>query len=37
MLTNINISLNIPHSYQVEKLTQQLTDYGKWLIITMKA
>ena len=35
MQTTINISLNVPPSYQVDKLAQQLTDYGKWLIITM--
>lgn len=35
MLTTINISLNVPPAYHLEELTQQLTDYGNWLIVTM--
>ena len=34
MLTTINISLNVPSAYQVETLTQQLTDYANWLIFS---
>ena len=28
----INISLNVPETYQVEELTRQLTEYGERLI-----
>lgn len=32
MTRTINISLNVPESYQVEELTRQLTEYGERLI-----
>lgn len=32
MTTTINISLNMPPSYGVERLTRQLTEYAKMLI-----
>ena len=32
MTTTINISLNMPPDYGVERLTQQLTEYAKRLI-----
>ena len=32
MTRTINISLNVPETYQVEELTQQLTEYGEKLI-----
>ena len=32
MTTTINISLNVPPTYQVDVLTRQLTEYGKQLI-----
>ena len=34
MNTTINISLNVPPSFQLELLKQQLTDFGNWLIVT---
>jgi hypothetical protein len=33
MQTVINISLNVPPAYQVDKLVQQLTDYRNWLVV----
>jgi hypothetical protein len=32
MTRTINISLNVPETYGVEELTQQLTEYGEKLI-----
>ena len=36
MTTTINISLNVPESYEVEELTRQLTEYGERLIARRK-
>lgn len=35
MQTDINIKLNVPPTYQMEQLVQQLTDFGNWLILSM--
>ena len=35
MQTDINIKLNVPPTYEVDWLVQQLTDFGNWLIISM--
>ena len=32
MTTTLNISLNVPESFEVEELTRQLTEYGERLI-----
>lgn len=36
MTTTINISLNVPETYEVEELTRQLTEYGERLIARQK-
>ena len=36
MTTTLNISLNVPESYEVEELTRQLTEYGERLIARQK-
>lgn len=36
MTRTINISLNVPESYQMEELTRQLTEYGERLIARRK-
>ena len=36
MTTTINISLNVPESYEVEELTRQLIEYGERLIARRK-
>ena len=33
----INISLNVPETYQVDELTRQLTEYGERLIARSKS
>lgn len=37
MTMTINISLNVPESYEVEELTRQLTEYGERLIARRKS
>ena len=36
MTTTLNISLNVPESFEVEELTRQLTEYGERLIARQK-
>jgi hypothetical protein len=36
MTRTINISLNVPETYEVEELTRQLTEYGERLIARRK-